>query len=131
MVSPVTTIGVLAPFTGRTSAGLTVTVYCVIAVPPVLVGGVKAMLAWLSPAIAFPIVGALGTTGFTTKVWLTWEAASVLPLPAWLALTVQEPAVTKVNVLPLMVQTPVVALLKVTGKVELAVALNIGVVPKF
>jgi hypothetical protein len=30
-----------------------------------------------------------------------------------------------------MVQTPVVEELKVTAKVELAVALNVGVVPKF
>ena len=44
---------------------------------------------------------------------------------------VQVPAVTKVNVLPLIVHTPVVALLNATAKVELAVAVSVGVVPKF
>ena len=43
----------------------------------------------------------------------------------------QTPVVTKVSVLPLIVHTPVVALVKVTGKVELAVAISVGEVPKF
>ncbi len=44
---------------------------------------------------------------------------------------VQLPAVTKVKAPPeVIVQTPVVEEEKVTAKVELAVALNVGVVPK-
>jgi hypothetical protein len=74
LVSPVTTIGELAPLTGATSGGDTVTVYPVIVVPPVLVGAVKATLAWVSPAVAVPIVGAAGTAGLTVKLRLTWGA---------------------------------------------------------
>ena len=44
---------------------------------------------------------------------------------------VQLPGVTKVSAPPeVIVQTPVVEEVKVTAKVELAVALNVGVVPK-
>ena len=46
-------------------------------------------------------------------------------------MTVQLPAVTKVRVLPETVQTLVVALVKATLRPELAVALRVGVVPKF
>ena len=43
----------------------------------------------------------------------------------------QEPAVTNVNAPPeVTVQTPVVVEEKVTAKVELAVAVKVGVVPK-
>ena len=50
--------------------GLAVTVYPVIAAPPLLAGAVNAMLACVSPAVAVPIVGAPGTIGLTVKVWL-------------------------------------------------------------
>ena len=65
---PVTTIGELAPDTGGTSAGLTVTVCPVIVAPPVKVGGVNATDAWVSPAVAVTAVGAPGTTAFTVNV---------------------------------------------------------------
>jgi hypothetical protein len=35
----------------------------VIAAPPVLAGAVQATVAWLSPAVAVPIVGAPGAVG--------------------------------------------------------------------
>ena len=44
---------------------------------------------------------------------------------------VQVPAVTKVKMVPLTVQTPLVLELKLTVRPESAVALNVGVVPKF
>lgn len=55
-----------------------------------------------------------------------------MALPAWLARIVHVPAVTKVVMPPLViVQTPVVAELNVTVKPDEAVALSVGVVPKF
>ena len=36
------------------------TVYPVIALPPLLVGAVKLTVAWALPAVAMPIIGALG-----------------------------------------------------------------------
>ena len=59
-------------------------------------------------------------------------AALVAALPAWSALMVQLPAVMKVRLPPLvMVHTPVVAELKLTGRLEEALAVRVGVVPKF
>jgi hypothetical protein len=49
--------------------GLAVAVYCVIADPPLLPGAVKVTVAWASPAVAVPIVGAPGTVG-TATVWV-------------------------------------------------------------
>ena len=46
-----------------------------IADPPVLVGAVNATVACVSPEVAMPMVGALGTTAFTLKVLLTVGAA--------------------------------------------------------
>jgi phage-related minor tail protein len=61
---------------------LDVTVYPLIAAPPELVGAVKLTDAWVSPALAVPMVGAPGTTGVTVKVSLAWVAARKLPSPA-------------------------------------------------
>ena len=47
-------------------AGLDVTVYPVIALPPVLAGGVKLTLAWAFPAVAVAAVGAFGTVAGVT-----------------------------------------------------------------
>ena len=78
------------------------------------------------------MVGAPGTTGLTVKLRLTWLAASQAALPAWLALMVQVPAVMKLRVPPLvMVHTAGVAELKLTGRLESALAVRVGVVPKF
>ena len=49
-----------------------------------------------------------------------------MPLPAWLASTVQAPGATKVSVVPLTVQTLAVVEAKETGKPELAVAESAG-----
>ena len=55
----------------------------------------------------------------------TWGAAFQLVLPAWLALIVQVPTVTKVTVVPETVQMLVVAEVKVTVRPEEAVALTV------
>jgi len=86
----------------------------------------------VSPAVAEPIVGALGATALTVKVWLTVVAALVAAFPAWSASIVHEPELTKVNAPPeVMVQIPVVEDEKLTVKPELEVALRVGLVPKF
>lgn len=68
----------------------------------------------------------------TVNELLTWLAAKKEELPAWFALIVQVPAVTKVRVPPVViVQTPVVDDVNVGVKPELAVAVSVGAVPKF
>lgn len=104
------------------------------AAPPMKAGAVKAMPAWVSPAVAVAAVGAPGTTAATVNVWLTWGAARKLLSPAWLALMVQLPAATKVRAPPpVIVHTPVVEEVKLTGypPPALEVAASVGVVPKF
>lgn len=102
-----------------------------------MVGAVKATLAWVSPATAVPIAGAMGTTGTTVNVRLTWVAARKAELPLWSALMVQEPALIKVNTpAVVIVQTPVVDDVKVTVKPDVDDApppkiVKFGVVPKF
>ena len=105
-----------------------------IGAPPVLAGAVKVTLAWVSPAVAAPMVGAPGTTAFTVKVRVTVGAAFHTLLPAWSAAIVQEPAVTKVSAPPLvMVHTPVVNDVNVGARLEVAEAVDerLSVVPKF
>ena len=100
--------------------------------PPMITGAVNVTEACVSPAVAIPIVGALGMTAATVNVWLTCCAAVKLALPAWSALMVQFPAVTKVKAPPdVTVQTPVVDEVKLTASLDVAVALKVGVVPKF
>jgi hypothetical protein len=102
------------------------------ALPPLELGAVKPTVAWVFPATAVPMVGALGTTALTVKLRGTCGAAKNAALPAWSALMVQVPAVTKVNTPPaVMVHTDVVADVNVGVKVDVAVAVNIGLVPKF
>lgn len=58
------------------------------------------------------------------------EAGAKVAFPAWLAVTVQEPAATKLNVVLLTVQTLGVLEAKVTARPELADALSAaGAVP--
>jgi len=132
LVRPVMTIGDAAPCTGATSAGLTVTVYAVIAEPPMFSGDTNATLAWVSPAMAVPMVGAPGTTALTVNDRLTCDAGRKLVSPAWSALRVQVPAARNVNVPPdVVVQTPGVDEVNVTARPEVALALTVGDVPKF
>ena len=99
--------------------------------PPVLAGGLKVTEAWPLPAVAAPMVGAAGTTALTLKVRLTVCAAAKLALPAWSAFMVQLPAVTKVKAPPdVIVHTPVVEEVKVTVALDVAVAVNVGLVQK-
>ena len=52
-------------------------------------------------------------------------------MPAWLAVAVQVPALTSVNVVPLIVHTAGVIDAKLTARLELAVAVNgAGGVPR-
>ena len=100
--------------------------------PPVEAGAVNVTEAWVSPAVAVPMVGAPGTMAFTVNVLLTVGAAFHAVLPAWSALIVQEPAVTKVSAPPVvMVHTPVVDEVKLTGSPDVELAVSVGVVPKF
>ncbi len=124
-------IGEPAPVPVR-PPGLEVTVYAVIAAPPVLAGAVNATSAWALPAVAVPMVGAPGTTALTANVCDTVGAAWVAALPAWSASMVQLPALTKVSAPPaVMVHTAGVDEENVTASPELAVAANVGDVPKF
>src|SRR5690242_820609 len=102
------------------------------AAPPLEAGPPKAMLAWVSPALAVPIDGAPGTTAVTGKVWDAGAAALPAASSAWPAATGQLPALTKVSARPeLMVHTPVVEELNVGASGEVAVADRVGAVPKF
>ena len=100
--------------------------------PPLKAGAVKLTVACVSPAVAVAAVGAPGTTAATVKERLTVGAALKAPLPAWSALIVQAPTVTKVKAPPeVMVHTPVVDEVKLTVRLEVEVAVKVGVVPKF
>ena len=92
------------------------------------------MLAWVSPAVATGLVGAPGTTALTVKLRLICGAGRKEESPAWSALMVQVPAVTKVSAPPVvMVQTPGVELVKDTVYPPPADedAVSVGAVPKF
>ena len=65
----------------------------------------------------------------TVKDWLTGVAAAYVLLPACEARTVQVPAMTKVAVVPLTVQTLVVCEAKVTVSPEVEVAARASGVP--
>ena len=58
----------------------------------------------------------------TVKLRSTKAAAAKVPLPAWLAVTEQLPALTKVTVVPLTVQTLGVVEAKATARPEVDVA---------
>jgi hypothetical protein len=74
--------------------GLEVTVYPVIADPPLLAGAVNATEAWAFPFVAVPIVGAPGTVEGVTE----FEAALGKLLPvAFVAITVKVYAVPLVS----------------------------------
>ena len=101
------------------------------AAPPSKAGAEKLTLAWASPAVAVPMVGAPGTTAFTVKERLTCKAASWVPSPAWSAATVQVPVLRKVRApTEVTVQTPGVDEEKVGVSPEVAVAERAGAVPK-
>ena len=102
------------------------------AAPPLLAGAAKVTVAAVSPAVAVPMVGAPGTMALTGNVCDTVAAAFHAPLPAWSALMLQEPAVTKVRRPPdVMVHTPVVVDVNETGNPDVALAPSVGEVPKF
>ena len=85
LVSPVTLIGD-APPGAEILPGLQIAVKPVIALPPLLAGGEKAMLATVLPAVAAPITGAAGT-----PAGVTLTGADAAPGPNALnATTLQE-----------------------------------------
>lgn len=131
LVRPAKVIGEAAPV-AVAPPGLAVTVYPVIALPPVDTGAVNVTVASAFPALAVPMVGAPGATGFTVKVRLTWVAGKYDPFPAWSALIVQLPAVTNVSAPPVeIVHTVGVAEVNTGVKPESEAAVSVGVVPKF
>ena len=65
----------------------------------------------------------MANSSTTKNVAVTCEAAANVLLPAWLAVMVQVPTATSVRLLPLTVQTLVVAgTAKLTGRPEVALA---------
>lgn len=89
LVNPVTVSGDAPPVAVK-PPGLDVTVYEVIAEPPLNTGGVKVIVASPSPLVAVPIVGASGTVAGVTEL-LALEAE---PVPtALVAVTVNVYAV--------------------------------------
>jgi len=98
LLRPVTVIGDAAPLT-LMPPGEEVTVYEVIAEPPLEAGGVNAIEAWVFPAVAVPIVGGPGTAPGVTL----FEGADAGPVPtALVALTVNVYAVPLVSPLRMM-----------------------------
>lgn len=71
-----------------------------------------------------PLPNALGAA--TAKLRVTDVAAAKVPLPPWFAVIVQVPTATKVNVLPVTVQTGAVEDVKVTASPDVAVADSAG-----
>ena len=88
LVRPVTAAVVVAPLgvVAVTPPGDDVTVYDVIALPPLLAGAAHETLAWVLPAVAVTPVGALGTVDGVTAV----DGLDAGPVPlALAALTVK------------------------------------------
>lgn len=103
MLNPDTVMGDAAPVPVNAPQ---VAVYCVIALPPLLSGGVNAMVACPLPGVAAPIAGAPGAVGVMVTLRGTGVAATKLALPGWLAVMVQVPAASIVTVVPLTEHTP-------------------------
>ena len=64
--------------------------------------------------------------GATLKELDTVVAAAKVPLPAWLALTLQVPTETSVSVVPLTLQTLAVVEANDTGRPDVALAASAG-----
>lgn len=101
--------------------GLQVAVYCVIALPPLLVGGVNAIVAIALPDVATPIAGAPGAVAVMLTLRVTCVAAAKLASPDWFAAMVQVPAASIVTITPLTEQMPDVIDVCVTASPEDAV----------
>jgi hypothetical protein len=107
LVSPVTVMGLAAPF-AVILPGVEVTVYPVIADPPLLVGAVNVTVARAFPAVAVPIVGAPGPVEGVTE--FEGELGKLLPV-AFVAITVKVyavPLVSPVTVIGLVEPVPVI-----------------------
>ncbi|PUE38656.1 hypothetical protein B9Z50_16485 [Limnohabitans sp. Bal53] len=90
LVRPETVIGLLedVPVTAVAEPVTQEAVYAVMFAPPLEDGSENAMLAWLLPAVAAPIVGAPGTDAAASGVTMTDPEAD--PVPTLLvAVTVQ------------------------------------------
>src|SRR5258706_443274 len=84
--------------------------------------------AWLAVITALPAPTSVtvAVALFTVRVWVTFAAALKLLSPAWLAVITALPAPTRMTMLPEIVATPGSPLLKLTGKPDDAVALNVN-----
>jgi hypothetical protein len=108
-VSPVTVIGDPAALAVN-PPGVDVAVYPVMTEPPLNAGGVNATVACVLPAVAVPIVGALGTVNGVTLL----EAADSALLPAMLvactvnvyAVPLASPETTMGDAAPVPVKPP-------------------------
>ena len=79
-------MGLAVPVLVKPPAGLEITVYNVIGLPPSDAGAVKFTVAWALPAVTAPIVGAPGTVAGVTGA----DAADAGPVPiALVAVTVK------------------------------------------
>jgi hypothetical protein len=105
LVKPVTVIGEKPPVPVK-PPGLDVTVYEVIAVPPLLIGGVNVTVASPLPAVAVPIVGASGTVAGT--IGLLGAEAILVPI-MFVAVTVNVYVVPFVKPVTVKGETPPVA----------------------
>ena len=97
------------------------------ALPPLEVGTVKVTVARALPGVAVPMIGADGTAAVILKLWLMAAATLKSILPSWLAVIVQEPAVTKLTVDPLTVQVFGVVEANAMAKAEEALAVIVSV----
>jgi hypothetical protein len=88
----------------------------------------SALAVWVPGALNVIVCGCK-SAAFTLKLRETGTAAAQVPLPACEAWIVQAPDATKVAIMPLTVQTPVVSEANVTVKPELAVADSFNGVP--
>ena len=120
MIKPVTVIGDTVLVALPLGVPVQVAVKSSIALPPLLVGAVKATVAVLLPGVPAPMVGAAGALAVIVKLCGTAVAARKSTLPGWFAVIVQVPPVTNVTTAPATVQTAVVLDVNVSGNVEVA-----------
>lgn len=121
LTRPVTVIGETVPVAVPLGGGVPtqVTVKSRIALPPLLAGGVNAIVAVVLPGVPAPMVGAAGALEVIVKLCGTAAAGRKSTLPAWFAVIVQVPPVRKVMTPAVVtVQTPVVDDVNASARAE-------------
>jgi len=121
LTKPLTVTGDAGPVALAVGVPVQVAVKSRIALPPLLVGAVNAMVAVLLPGVPAPMVGAAGALAVIVKLCGTAAAARKSTLPPWFALIVQVPPVTKVMTPAVVtVQTLVVDDVNASGSADVA-----------